>query len=144
MCGRCGAYVSVPGGARSVRCPLCHAVTRRPRGLHHAAVGFIKGLISTIVSPGQPQLSSGSSSSSLHPLLASYPRVRGGSRKKRALLVGISYAGTTYELKGAVNDVNCMGYLLRERFNFPSDCILVMTRRSNISLILRGFTRIDN
>uniref|UniRef100_A0A0A9G170 Uncharacterized protein n=1 Tax=Arundo donax TaxID=35708 RepID=A0A0A9G170_ARUDO len=130
-CGRCGAYLSVPPGARSVRCALCHVVTRverRPHGLHHAAVGFIKGLINAFASP--PPLSS--SSPSLRPggaalqLPASYPRARGC--KKRALLVGISYAGTKYELKGAVNDVNCMSFLLRERFKFPSDCILVMTQ----------------
>ncbi|XP_062211449.1 metacaspase-1-like [Phragmites australis] len=127
-CGRCGAYLSVAPGSRSVRCALCHAVTyveRRPHGLHHAAIGFIKGLISAIVSPPP------SSSPSLRPggaafqLPASYPRVRGC--KKRALLVGISYAGSQYELKGTVNDVNCMAYLLRQRFGFPSDCILVLT-----------------
>ncbi|GJN31671.1 hypothetical protein PR202_gn00029 [Eleusine coracana subsp. coracana] len=140
LCRRCGAYLSVPSGARTVTCPLCRTVTpveRRPHGLHHAAVGFIKGLISSIVSPGpgaqQPPLHL-SSSSSLRPgdsggsrLPASYPRARGC--KKRALLVGISYAGTTkYELKGTVNDVNCMSFMLRQRFNFPSECILVMTQ----------------
>jgi hypothetical protein len=59
-------------------------------------------------------------------LPASYPHARG---KKRALLVGISYSYTKYELKGTVNDVNCMTYLLRERFGFPTDCILVLTRK---------------
>ncbi|KAK3147053.1 hypothetical protein QOZ80_3BG0277490 [Eleusine coracana subsp. coracana] len=139
MCGRCGAYLSVPSGARSVRCPLCHGVTRVERHPHKAAVGFFKGLISSIVSPGAqqqppPEPSLLLSSASLHPGWAgaasqppaSYPRVRGC--KKRALLVGISYAGTEYELKGTVNDVYCMEYLLRERFDFPTNCILVMTQ----------------
>ena len=53
------------------------------------------------------------------------------SSKKRALLVGISYAGTKYELRGSVNDVNCMSYMLRERFGFPASCILTLTRKSN-------------
>ncbi|KAI5019073.1 hypothetical protein ZWY2020_043961 [Hordeum vulgare] len=57
-------------------------------------------------------------------LPASYPSARG---KKRALLVGISYSFSKYELKGTVNDVNCIAYLLRERFGFPSDCILSLT-----------------
>ncbi|PUZ40841.1 hypothetical protein GQ55_9G455100 [Panicum hallii var. hallii] len=127
-CARCGACLSVAPGARSVRCALCHAVTRverRPHGLHHAAVGFIKGLINALASPQAPPPPS-SSAASFSQLPASYPRARGC--KKRALLVGISYAGTRYELKGAVNDVNCMGYLLRERFGFPADCILVLTQ----------------
>jgi metacaspase-1 len=37
----------------------------------------------------------------LQELPASFPRVRGC--KKRALLVGISYAATKHELRGAVN-----------------------------------------
>ncbi|GJN31672.1 hypothetical protein PR202_gb20097 [Eleusine coracana subsp. coracana] len=122
--GRCRAYLSVPSGARSVRCPLCDAVTRVERHPHNAAVGFVKGLFGSIVSPGALQRPAPGAASQLP---ASYPRVRGC--KKRALLVGISYAGTEYELRGTVNDVYCMGFLLRERFNFRSDCILVMTRK---------------
>uniref|UniRef100_J3LPD8 Peptidase C14 caspase domain-containing protein n=1 Tax=Oryza brachyantha TaxID=4533 RepID=J3LPD8_ORYBR len=78
------------------------------------------------------------------PLPASYPRFRG---KKRALLVGISYAATKYELRGTVNDVNCMSFLLRERFGFPADSILVLTQedgdtyrvptRANLLLAMR-------
>nr|ACG47515.1 LOL3 [Zea mays] len=122
-CGRCGARLSVAPGARSVRCALCHAVTRverRPHGLHRAAVGFIRGLIGGLTPPQRPA----AALQELPP--SSFPRVRGC--KKRALLVGISYAGTRYELGGAVNDVNCMSYLLRERFGFPAECILVLTQ----------------
>ncbi|CAN6294849.1 unnamed protein product [Urochloa humidicola] len=131
-CARCGAYLLVSPGARSVRCALCHAVTRvepRPHhGLHRAAVGFFKGLINAFTSPSpQPTAPPPVPSFSQLPAAATYPRPRGGC-KKRALLVGISYAGTKYELKGAVNDANCMAYLLRERFGFPSDSILVLTQ----------------
>lgn len=131
-CRRCGAYLSVPPGACSIRCALCHSVARverrPPHGLHQA-VGFIKGLFSSFVSPQQHPLPSSSGSLRLggaYELPASYPRGRG---KKRALLVGISYTSTKYELKGAVNDVNCMSYLLRKRFSFPTESILVLTRK---------------
>jgi hypothetical protein len=95
-------------------------------------VGFIKGLINAFTSPPPQQPASGS----LQELPASFPRVRGC--KKRALLVGISYAATKYELRGAVNDVNCMSYLLRERFGFPAGCILVLTR-AEYSLVVSSF-----
>ena len=80
------------------------------------------GLINAFTSSPQKQ--------QLHeplPASAGFP----ASSKKRALLVGISYAGTKYELRGSVNDVNCMSYMLRERFGFPASCILMLTRKSN-------------
>ncbi|CAD6211403.1 unnamed protein product [Miscanthus lutarioriparius] len=123
-CAGCGAYLSVAPGARSVRCGLCHAVTRVERR-PHAAVGFIKGLINAFTSPQQAPSGPGAALQG-PPASWGFPRVRGC--KKRALLVGISYAATKYELRGAVNDVNCMSYLLRERFGFPADCILVLTQ----------------
>ncbi|KAL5210748.1 hypothetical protein ABZP36_006371 [Zizania latifolia] len=141
-CSGCGAYLAVPPGARSVRCALCHAVTRvEPRrhgagGLQHYALGrLIKGLISAFTSPQQPSSSSSGSQriGGSYGLPASYPRAGGN---KRALLVGISYAGTKYELKGTVNDVNCMSYLLRERFYFPGDSILILTRNESILICI--------
>ncbi|EAY90295.1 hypothetical protein OsI_11869 [Oryza sativa Indica Group] len=123
-CGGCGAYLAVPPGARSVRCALCRAVTRVERRGHHGghggALAFIKGLISAFAPPPPLTPSAGAAAAASY-----YPRVSG---KKRALLVGISYAATGYELKGTVNDVNCMSFLLRERFAFPADCILVLTQ----------------
>ncbi|BAF12184.1 metacaspase-1 [Oryza sativa Japonica Group] len=125
-CGGCGAYLAVPPGARSVRCALCRAVTRVERRGHHGghggALGFIKGLISAFAPPPPLTPSAGAAAAASY-----YPRVSG---KKRALLVGISYAATGYELKGTVNDVNCMSFLLRERFAFPADCILVLTQEN--------------
>jgi len=139
-CAGCGAYLSVAPGARSVRCGLCHAVTRverHPHGLHHAAVGFIKGLINAFTSPQQAPSGPGAALQE-PPASCYYPRVRGC--KKRALLVGISYAATKYELRGAVNDVNRTSYLLRERFGFPADCILVLTRKYNTVLASHLFS----
>jgi hypothetical protein len=57
-------------------------------------------------------------------LPAGYPVARG---KKRAVLVGVSYTGTDYELRGTVNDVDSMKSLLCGKFGFPSNCILVLT-----------------
>jgi hypothetical protein len=61
-------------------------------------------------------------------LPAGYPVARG---KKRAVLVGVSYTGTEYELRGTVNDVDSMKSLLCDRFGFPGDCILVLTEKSD-------------
>ena len=57
-------------------------------------------------------------------LPAGYPASRG---KKRAVLVGVSYTGTSYELKGTVKDVELMRNLLCDKFGFPGDSILVLT-----------------
>lgn len=64
--------------------------------------------------------------------------------KKRALLVGISYKRSRNRLEGAVNDVNCMKFLLRRRFGFPEPSILVLTgnnkqKTNTFNSILRGF-----
>uniref|UniRef100_J3LPD7 Peptidase C14 caspase domain-containing protein n=1 Tax=Oryza brachyantha TaxID=4533 RepID=J3LPD7_ORYBR len=55
---------------------------------------------------------------------AGYPFAPG---RKRALLVGVSYRGTSYELQGTVNDVDCMRRLLCDSFGFPGESILVLT-----------------
>ena len=40
--------------------------------------------------------------------------------KKRAVLVGINYPGTTYALRGCVNDVTTMSDILTRYFGFPT------------------------
>lgn len=47
--------------------------------------------------------------------------------RKRALLCGVSYHGRSYNLKGTVNDVNCMKYFLVNRRGFPADSIRMLT-----------------
>ncbi|XP_068639064.1 metacaspase-1-like [Aristolochia californica] len=47
--------------------------------------------------------------------------------KKRAVLCGVSYRFRKCELKGTANDVNCMRTLLRDKFSFPDNCILVLS-----------------
>ncbi|KAG9451486.1 hypothetical protein H6P81_011451 [Aristolochia fimbriata] len=46
---------------------------------------------------------------------------------KRAVLCSVSYRSQRCELKGTSNDVNCMRALLRDKFGFPNDCILVLS-----------------
>ncbi|XP_047090741.1 metacaspase-1-like [Lolium rigidum] len=115
-CSHCGAgLVAPPGGSSSsVRCALCHRVTRIER---HRSVGNAVVLAPprTLV-PVRRELPAG------------YPVARG---KKRAVLVGVSYTGTDYELRGTVNDVDSMKSLLCGKFGFPSDCILVLTEKKS-------------
>ncbi|KAK1602393.1 hypothetical protein QYE76_016490 [Lolium multiflorum] len=118
-CSHCGAgLVAPPGGSSSsVRCALCHRVTRIER---HRSVGN-----AVVLAPPSPPRT-------LIPvrreLPAGYPVARG---KKRAVLVGVSYTGTDYELRGTVNDVDSMKSLLCGKFGFPSNCILVLTEKKS-------------
>jgi LSD1 subclass zinc finger protein len=106
-CGQCGARFAVPRGANTVQCAHCRGVTRVERhGAMHGAVGFARNLFGR----RRP-----------HP---GYPPVDGN---KRALLVGINYTGMQGELRGPVNDVKCMSFLLTFKYGFPSDSILVLT-----------------
>lgn len=122
-CSHCGAGLPTPTGASSsVRCVLCHRVTRIERGRSMGG--------NTLAPPSPPRLAS-----VRHEVPAGYPMVRG---RKRALLVGVSYKGTDCELKGTVNDVDGMRRLLCEKFGFPSDCILVLTgnrRTQEVSIL---------
>lgn len=67
------------------------------------------------------------------PIIVSAVHVVRVSSKKRAVLCGICYKNTPYELKGCINDVNCMKYLLTTRFNFPEDSIVTLTEEENDS-----------
>ncbi|ONK75567.1 uncharacterized protein A4U43_C03F18250 [Asparagus officinalis] len=102
-CSKCRLQLSVSPINR-VRCPL----------------GRVREIISELASPS----SWVSNEAGGLGWPATYPREHG---KKRAVLCGVSYIGKSYELKGTVNDVNCMKYLLTSRFNFPEACILVLT-----------------
>jgi hypothetical protein len=41
--------------------------------------------------------------------------------KKKSLLVGINYVGTSSQLRGCHNDVNNVKKLITEKFQFPTD-----------------------
>ncbi|CAM0873496.1 unnamed protein product [Alopecurus aequalis] len=119
-CSHCGAGLVAPttGSSSSVRCALCRRVTRIER---HRSVGN-----AMVLAPPSPPRTA--PSVIRRELPAGYPVARG---KKRAVLVGVSYRGTEYELKGTVNDVECMRGLLCDKFGFPSDCILVLTEEKS-------------
>ena len=52
-----------------------------------------------------------------------------GSRK--ALIVGINYKYSRYQLKGCLNDANCMKFMLTTKFDFPEASILMLTGGCN-------------
>ncbi|XP_052150617.1 metacaspase-1-like [Oryza glaberrima] len=127
-CAHCGAGLAVPrpgpGGAAAVttvRCALCHRMTRVDRrGGRDLGGGGGGGALEAASSSWAPA----EASFLRRDAPSGYPFVPG---RKRALLVGVSYKGTSYELEGTVNDVDCMRRLLGESFGFPADSILVLT-----------------
>lgn len=142
-CSGCDVLLVVPPQARAIRCAACLAITDvgSSQDPVRQAMGFLKSVVMNI-SNGIGSLNSSSSSSGSssqgYPITSpppSFPRVRGN---KRAVLVGISYVGRRYELKGTVNDVNCMRYLLIERLGFPAEGILVLTGKEVVHGISSG------
>lgn len=57
--------------------------------------------------------------------------------KKRALLVGINYPGTTYTLRGCVNDVMAMKDVLQNHFGF-SDITMLTDKEATTAAMLDG------
>eukprot|EP00056_Hartaetosiga_gracilis_P011756 m.180186 g.180186 ORF g.180186 m.180186 type:complete len:626 (+) comp13573_c3_seq2:34-1911(+) len=47
--------------------------------------------------------------------------------RKRALIIGINYCGQQGELQGCINDARCMRHLLKSKFLFQDEDILMMT-----------------
>lgn len=132
-CSSCGERLLVPHHARAIRCTRCRSLS----SVH----SFIPALVRPKVLMNNNSYNSYSSSqryhydrTSTHPASIrgmeeyywpdSFPKVTG---KKRALLIGVSYFGKRYELKGTVNDVNCMKHFLVTHFKFPDDCFLILT-----------------
>lgn len=136
-CSRCGIRLVIPAYARNISCSMCHGTTYVGRDPVRHAVGFVKSIVSTFSNSGNSFNNSsphsyrsnarmqqfGYSNSGVY-IPASYPRVFGN---KRALLIGITYSSSRYELKGTINDVNCVAYLLAQKFGFPKESILILT-----------------
>ncbi|KAL6878255.1 hypothetical protein ACP4OV_012425 [Aristida adscensionis] len=109
-CKNCSAGLTVTPGERAIQCPQCHCVTRVRRGMRLP-------LPSAPVPVAPMGMGMG----------MGFPSPRG---KKRAVLIGISYAGMRRgygELRGPINDAKCMRQFLCQRFGFPSDCVLMLT-----------------
>jgi hypothetical protein len=55
------------------------------------------------------------------------PNPLGPSRgRKKALLIGCAYPGTSNALNGCINDVQCIEYCLKTKFGFPQSGIVVL------------------
>mmetsp|Transcript_134244 Transcript_134244/g.326237 ORF Transcript_134244/g.326237 Transcript_134244/m.326237 type:complete len:537 (-) Transcript_134244:215-1825(-) len=111
-CGRCGQAVGVPPGHAQVMCPHCKAVNACPQ---------------------QPQPTIPTQAYNQQPGLMPAPMVgQPGpppTGRKKALLVGINYPGTSAELRGCVNDVHRMRGVLTGMYGFPGspDSMLILT-----------------
>jgi hypothetical protein len=136
-CGHCGINLAAPSRpGSSVRCAFCHRVTRvveRHRGVGVGERGDDDLALAAAPSPPRAV------PAGLEVVPAGYPGVIG--KKKRALLVGVSYRGTEHELRGTVNDVKEMRRLLCGKFGFPGDCILELTGAPSSCSSQTRFTR---
>ncbi|KAK3151796.1 hypothetical protein QOZ80_3AG0250650 [Eleusine coracana subsp. coracana] len=119
QCRHCGTGLvasPAPGSGSGVRCAFCYPGTRiEPQHGERE-----RGLITAFLAP--PRVPITESGKLAFP--SSYPRVSG---KKRTLLVGMSYTGTSHELEGPINNVREMRCFLCQTFGFPSSCILELT-----------------
>jgi LSD1 subclass zinc finger protein len=119
-CSNCRRALQLPPGAHSIRCAICHAVTRiaDPRSLPPPP----PPPHSHYPPPQPPPFTAPSPYNHAPP--GPPPSVHG---RKRAVICGISYKFSRHELKGCVNDAKCMKYLLVNKFNFPESSILMLT-----------------
>lgn len=120
-CSGCRTPLQLPPNARSIRCAICQAVTHiaEPRTAPPSS-------LSSANAPAS------SPSPYNHAPPGQLPHAHG---KKRAVICGISYRYSRHELKGCINDAKCMRYLLINKFNFPSDSILMLTGISSLLFI---------
>ena len=108
----------------TIACLLCHATaTCLPLSsghrmvFHHWTKKWRKVL-------GGPSFSESESASSFVVVPPAYSLVHGG---KRAVLIGVAYRSTRYELRGTITDIKCMKFLLQTKFGFPEQSILVLS-----------------
>lgn len=69
----------------------------------------------------------GCSSSSSFPSVIGFPSSLPTRYNKRAVLCGVSYTKRKFRLKGTINDTSNMRDLLIKNFQFPNECIRVLT-----------------
>ena len=118
-CSNCRIPLQLPPGARAIRCSVCHAVTRiaDPRAVPTPAYSSTQSHHAVPPAPPVP--------SPYGQMPAGQPA--GVHGRKKALVCGVSYTSSRYELKGCVNDAKCMKYLLVNRFKFPEASVLMLT-----------------
>lgn len=112
-CSNCRTPLQIPPGAPAIRCAICQAVTSiyQPRDS-----GNYGAPQPTPPNNFTPQNQIQYTPTPPHP---------GGSKK--AVIVGIQYKYSNYELKGCLNDAKCMKYFLQNRFHFPEASIIMLT-----------------
>ncbi|MCO5558560.1 hypothetical protein L7F22_012145 [Adiantum nelumboides] len=103
-CSHCRTPLMLPPGANSIRCAMCQQVTQIAP--HNRAPA-------PSVPPPNPQQ-----------YAPSPPNPHGS---KKAVICGISYRYSRYELKGCLNDAKCMKYLLMKTYQFPESSIILLT-----------------
>ena len=122
-CSNCRTALQLPPGATSIRCAICQAITNlgdprtagpRPHSGGHPAPA------PSSYAPPQP-------SPYNHAPPGPPPSAHG---RKKAVIVGISYKFSRHELKGCINDANCMKYLLINKFRFPESSIIMLTGKN--------------
>lgn len=116
-CSHCRTPLMLPSGATSIRCAVCHQVT-------HVAP-HARAAPST---PSQQAPSPNPQQYSPSP-----PNPHGS---KKAVICGVSYRYSRYELKGCLNDAKCMKFLLIKKFQFPESSILLLTEEERDPLRL--------
>lgn len=117
-CSGCRTPLQLPSGASSIRCVVCQAITHiaDPRAApppHHPSPR-------SHAPPGQLPAPSPYSHAPPGPPASVHGR-------KKAVIVGISYKYSRHELKGCINDAKCMRFLLINKFQFPSESIIMLT-----------------
>ncbi|KAL6008523.1 Metacaspase-1 [Asimina triloba] len=121
-CSNCRTPLQLPPGAKSIRCALCHAVTRiadHPRDVPPPPSSSSSNYGNATPPPYLP-----SSSPYAHAPPGPLPLAHG---RKKAVICGISYRFSRHELKGCINDAKCMRHLLVNRFKFPESSIIMLT-----------------
>ncbi|GLU20850.1 hypothetical protein SLE2022_370280 [Rubroshorea leprosula] len=118
-CSNCHTPLQLPPGALSIRCAICHRVTlvadpRLAPPLPYSAAG------SYHYPPPPPPVPSPYN----HAPPGQPPSPHG---RKRAVICGVSYKYSRFELRGCINDAKCMKYLLVNRFKFPDSSIIMLT-----------------
>lgn len=122
-CSNCHTPLQPPPGATSIRCAICQAITHLndPRvGAPRPHTGGYPGPSPSSYAPHQP-------SPYNHAPPGPPPSAHG---RKKAVIVGISYKFSRHELKGCINDANCMKYLLINKFKFPEASIIMLTGKN--------------
>ncbi|KDP40904.1 hypothetical protein JCGZ_24903 [Jatropha curcas] len=130
-CSWCGVQLIVPPEAQTIRCAVCQAITRvQPYDTLAQVRDTINQtatrIINMVTGPGAAagNYGYGYYVQPPRPVLLPLPSAHG---RKRAVLCGVSYKGKSYKIKGSINDVRCMRYLLVEKMGFPTDSILMLT-----------------